>query len=457
VILFLFCCLLSEDMKSVCVAALVLVAICGLVNGDVVQGKCGKDVKWVLDQGSLTISGDGPMDNFTETTSHPGWWNLRATFQKLFIQGNVSAIGKYSFWGCTGLNYVLVQAENLTFIGEKAFANSADNDMVTEIILPGRVEYIESGAFENRKALKKVTLPDTVTFLGDLAFSHCEGLTEVNIPTSLPSIQSNTFSYCKSLESVTIPDSVQSIGDSAFYECDSLKAVTIPNGVPKIGSRTFNGCESLTTVSIPDSVTVIGDEAFMSCSVLTGLTLPSGLTTIGNRAFSLCKAITELTIPETVKTLGKGAFNGCESLAKVDYPTQVKTIPDECFMKCKSLPNFTIQEGTTAIGSSSFKECVLFPSITIPGTVATIGNDAFSGCTALTSVFYKGASSIENSLFKDCSALKDVCVMHGYAASTFGGAAVTSDHEVCVNFRENGALSVHGSAVKMIVTFFVAI
>ena len=73
------------------------------------------------------------------------------------------------------------------------------------------------------------------------------------------------FYTCRSLTSVTIPNSVTSIGESAFSECRRLTSVTIPNSVTSIGDKAFFDCYSLTSVTIPNSVTSIGKEAFAYC------------------------------------------------------------------------------------------------------------------------------------------------------------------------------------------------
>ena len=108
------------------------------------------------------------------------------------------------------------------------------------------------------------------------------------------------FCGCESLQSVTIPNSVTSIGDYTFSSCKSLQSVTIPNSVTKIGDGAFISCDSLQSVTIPNSVTSIGDYAFCSCDSLQSVTIPNSVTSIGDKAFSWCKSLQSVTIPNSV-------------------------------------------------------------------------------------------------------------------------------------------------------------
>ena len=90
------------------------------------------------------------------------------------------------------------------------------------------------------------------------------------------------------MTSITIPNSVTSIGESAFSYCKGLTSVTIPNSVTSIGHRVFEGCSSLTSVTIPNSVTSIEQYAFVDCSSLTSVTIPNSVTTIWREAFAKC-------------------------------------------------------------------------------------------------------------------------------------------------------------------------
>jgi len=94
----------------------------------------------------------------------------------------------------------------------------------------------------------------------------------MTIPDSVTSIGDGAFRNCTSLSSVTIPGSVTSIGDCAFYDCTSLSSMTIPDSVTRIGFYAFYGCSNLSGVTIPDSVSSIGSSAFYECTSLTSLT-----------------------------------------------------------------------------------------------------------------------------------------------------------------------------------------
>ena len=119
----------------------------------------------------------------------------------------------------------------------------------------------------------KYTLTNPTQIIQD-AFSGCTNLTSITMPNTVTSIGNGAFYYCPLLISVTIPNSVTSIGSTAFYNCTGLTSigivgsgasVEIPNSVTSIGNMAFNQCSGLTSVTIPDSVTSIGQQAFDFC------------------------------------------------------------------------------------------------------------------------------------------------------------------------------------------------
>ncbi len=171
-----------------------------------------------------------------------------------------------------------------------------------------------------------------VLLIEGYAFSSCISLTSVTIPNSVTTIGEEAFENCSSLTSVTIPNSVTTIGGSAFYNCRSLTSITIPNSVTTIEQYAFSDCSSLTSVTIPNSVTTIGYRAFDNCSSLTSITVGENNTAYksidGNLytkdgttliQYAIGKTATEFIIPNSVTTIGECAFNNCSSLTSVIF------------------------------------------------------------------------------------------------------------------------------------------
>ena len=179
--------------------------------------------------------------------------------------------------------------------------------------------------------LKRIIIGDSVTTIGNYAFSACRSLTSVTISNSITTIGYSAFSGCSSLTSVTIPNSVTIISNEAFSGCSSLTSVTIPNSVTTISGELFFHCSSLTSVIIPNSVTTIEPAAFVSCSSLTSISIPNSVTTIGIAAFTDCSSLTSVTIPNSVTTIGEQAFHYCSSLTSVTIGNNVTTIGDKAF------------------------------------------------------------------------------------------------------------------------------
>jgi hypothetical protein len=147
---------------------------------------------------------------------------------------------------------------------------------VSRVLIPNSVTYIGYLAFSSNE-LTSITIPDSVTYIGNSAFSRNQ-LTSIIIPDSVTYIGYGAFSR-NQLTSITIPDSVTYIGDSAFAD-NQLTSVTIPNSVTSIGETAFYG-NQLTSVTIGNGVTSIGEQAF-SRNQLTGVTLPANVDIASN-------------------------------------------------------------------------------------------------------------------------------------------------------------------------------
>ena len=202
-----------------------------------------------------------------------------------------------------GWSYVSDQVKNTLITG---YAGSSNVVVIPSLVNDLPITGIGAYAFEYSSPTS-VTIPDSVTSIGDSAFNECDSLTSVTIGNGVTSIGDSAFEDCFSLSSLTIPNSVTSIGFGAFANT-ALTSVT-GNGVISIGDNAFYGCESLTSVIIPDSVTSIGDSAFDDCENLTSVTIPDSVTNIGDNAFALCYSLTSVYFGGNAPTADSSAFD----------------------------------------------------------------------------------------------------------------------------------------------------
>ena len=263
--------------------------------------------------------------------------------------------------------------------------------------------------FYNTDGLKRIEIPEGITFIGYLAFSRNKDLISITIPESVTTIGAWAFSDCSSLTSITIPKSVTTIEKHTFSHCSSLTSITIPESVTTIGASAFSDCRSLTSITIPESVRTIGEYAFSYCRSLTSITIPKSVTKIGDYVFSDCRSLTSITIPESVRTIGEYAFSNCSSLTSITIPGSVTTIGNGVFFNCRSLTSITIPESVTTIGNGAFFDCSSLTSITIPKSVTKIGNYVFSGCKNLTSITFPGSLELTSpTIFEGCIKLNHI-------------------------------------------------
>ena len=222
-----------------------------------------------------------------------------------------------------------------------------------------------------------------------------EGVTVIEELGSYGSASDMPFSQdCDNLTTVSLPASLTEIGDKSFQGCDKLTTVTIaePSNLTTIGASAFDFDTSLTTINIPAGVTTIGSGAFKDCRALEldAATLPSGLTAINDSIFANCWKMTgSLTIPDGVTSIGDNAFDNCRALESVTIPASVRSIGSDAFYGCV-LTSVTIPDGVTSIGASAFYYCYKLRSVTISASVRSIGTSAFERCDTLNSVTMLG-------------------------------------------------------------------
>ncbi len=246
-----------------------------------------------------------------------------------------------------------------------------------------------------------VTVPSvvngfTVTTVGSNAFwrGAFGALTTVTLPSTITSIGNNAFESCGALTAIVIPEAVTTIGDNAFLQCYDLASVTMPPTITYIGESAFKSTPSLTSIELPTSITTISAQAFYS-SGLTSITIPEGVTSIGESAFNSCSSLATVNFPTSLLTIGKGAFSLNSALTAINLPSQLQTIGESAFLNCELVTSITIPASVTTIESWGLSIGNL-KWVTVEGTTPpTITENSFSGGTTGYGVLYVQQDAID--------------------------------------------------------------
>ena len=216
------------------------------------------------------------------------------------VPNDVTTIGRAAFTTCSGLTSITIP-NSVTTIEDAAFENCSN---LASITIPNSVTTIGNSAFA-LTGLVSITIPNSVTTIGEAPFQFCSHLMSITVAednarydsrdNSNSIIETQTNTLIAACSKTTIPNSVTTLGNYAFSGCTDLTSITIPNSVTTIGESAF-AFTGLVSITIPKSVTSIGGYAFMDCSSLTEITIPNSVTTIGFAAFFGCDNLTTATV-----------------------------------------------------------------------------------------------------------------------------------------------------------------
>ena len=318
-------------------------------------------------------------------------------------------------------------------------------------VVPETVKSIPAMTFMSRTSLNEVSLPDTITEIGESAFQSCSALTSVNFyhveteEVGNLKIGANAFYSCSKITEIELPANTYEIGNSAFYSCSALKKITIPANVKYMGEyEEINGEKELTNfavlnntnalqeiiveegnenfvtyggalyiandgvpeeliafpraragvVDIAPTTKKIWDRALYNCDNVTDVTFSQGLAEgveleIGSYAIADMGKLKKLTLPKGTKSLADHALYYNTALEELNLGEGIESYGEYCFYYCSALKELTIPAGATVIIEKMFYYCRSLTTITIPYTVEEIQSQAFASCAALQEVIFE--------------------------------------------------------------------
>lgn len=199
-----------------------------------------------------------------------------------------------------------------------------------EYAIPSSVSEIDYSAFKGCLHLKTLVLPLRLKRenVSAYIFQNCDSLYSISVDEKNPYLcsdgsalynkdKSELVFVCHTVRKMSIPSSVTKIGNYAFVKCTNLTSIELPSGVTYLGSFAFDGCTNLSSITLPSNVKKIKSFAFNGCKSLASVTLPSGVEMIHNDVFNGCESLRSITLPSDLYDIGTDAFKGCTGLTSI--------------------------------------------------------------------------------------------------------------------------------------------
>ena len=235
-----------------------------------------------------------------------------------------------------------------------------------------------------------LTIPETVTAIGEGAFTNLEGLKTIIIPSTVKRIEQNAFKNNKTLENVIIQEKegegLEYIGSGAFAECSNLKTINLPDTITEIMGRSFINCTQLNNIKLPLNLKTISYQTFSGCNNLQAIELPQNLKSLGASCL-LGTALSKIKLPPNLSSIG-GAALAIPTLQEIDtsesnyfeyingvlYTKDFKTL----ITAVSNVTNITMESKVETIKGYAFIYCNKLSTIHLTENVQNIEEGVFT-------------------------------------------------------------------------------
>ena len=384
-----------------------------------------------------------------------GAFQANKTIVRVELPTCISRIDHETFRDCKSLQKVVIPT-SITSIGEDAFTGSGiytnekkwkkgaliiddcliatNKDLPAKYIFKNKIpiRLIAERAFANRKNLKSVTIPATVTAIPTAAFFECENLTDVVIPETVREVGNFAFYNCAMLRNALLPRDLERLGAGAFYgcinlkeqvlsdklevleratffTCRGLKSITLPAHLRRLDAGVFAGCTNIESIELPRTLVFLGDQAFAGCAVLRKMVIPAGINSLPKQVFQGCTRLYRVDLPDGLYAIGDEALDGCVALEKINIPTSTFRIGARAFRNCQQLRGIVLVDHIHMIEQEAFIECKMLEEVQLPASVKRLQSGAFAHCINLQKVILNASlKHIDDGAFYNCRSLREV-------------------------------------------------